>query len=425
MPRVLAYDVTRLFVGPVFLTPRGIDRVDLALARHVFADPASPNLGILPTPWGVRAYPAGLMIEMLDKLEHLWSEQVEAADDPQLQWLIEHVHSPVVPQQSSLTPDAMPLRIKVVRQLQMLFATGLKLGRPVRGAVPRNAVYVNIGQLGLAVPPFFNWLEDRSDVICAIMLHDVIPIEFPHLVSPAHVDHHARMVRTVADRADCLIYNTESARQSVQAAMLPMGREAVPSLVRSLPLQPAFAQADESIHRLDGINYFIVVSTIEPRKNHELLLQVWQRLIARMGPAAPHLVIVGALGYDAERILAVLDHAPLLRAKVHIVAGLSSKGLASLVLGATGMLCPSHAEGFGLPLLEARALGVPAIASDIAAHHEVANGSSTLLPPDDVGAWEEAILALPQSGRRVRPKIPAQLTEASYCADVLAFLKAF
>jgi glycosyltransferase involved in cell wall biosynthesis len=423
MSRVLAYDVTRLLVGPLFLTPRGIDRVDLALARHVFADPHSPNLGILPTPWGVRAYPAGLMIEMLDKLELLWSEQVEADNDPQLQWLIEHVHSQVVPQQSTRSAAALGLTAKVFRQVQMLMATGLRLGRPVRRAVPRNAVYVNIGQLGLAVPPFFNWLDERRDVACAIMLHDVIPIEFPHLVSPAHSDHHARMVRTVADHADCLIYNTQSARRSVQAAMLPLGREDLPCLVRSLPLQPAFTQAGESIPELDGINYFIVVSTIEPRKNHALLLKVWQRLIQRMGQAAPHLVIVGALGYDSERILAVLEHAPLLRAKVHIVAGLSSKGLASLVLGATGMLCPSYAEGFGLPLLEARALGVPCIASDIAAHHEVANGQSTLLPPDDATAWENAISALPPSGRRVRPAIPAVLTEAAYCVDVLAFLK--
>jgi glycosyltransferase involved in cell wall biosynthesis len=424
MSRVLAYDVSRLFVGPLFLTPRGIDRVDLALARHVFADARSPNLGILPTPWGTRAYPAALMRSLLDRLEHLWSEQVEADSDPQLQWLIQHMHSPLAVRQSAAFPAALGLRAKIVRQLRMLLATGLKLGRPVRCAVPREAVYVNIGQLGLAVPPFFRWLAERKDVTCAIMLHDVIPIEYPHLVSPAHVDHHTRMVRTVVDHADRLIFNTDSARQSVEAAMQHWGGEVLPSLVRPLPLQTAFAEVTESIPELDGVNYFVVVSTIEPRKNHELLLRVWQQLIMRMGPAAPHLVIVGALGYDAERILAVLEDRPLLRTKIHIVSGLSSKALAGLTMGATAMLCPSLAEGFGLPLLEASALGVPAIASNIAAHQEVANGKSVLLPADDVHAWEQAITALLPPGPRTRPAIPGRMTEAAYCEDVLGFLNA-
>lgn len=423
MIRPIAYDITRLFVGPIFLTPRGIDRIDLALARRVFAEADTPNLGILPTPWGMRAYPAAVVRTMLDRLEQLWSEQVEPEHDPQLRWLVDHLRSPAAVRQADAPrPAKLALSQKIARQLAMLATTGLPLGKPVRSAVPRGAVYVNIGQFGLVVRPFFNWLADRKDVTCAIMLHDVIPIEYPHLVSATHVGNHTRMVETTARHADCLIYNTHAARVSVEAALREFGRSGLPSLVRALPLQPAFDQVEAPFSPLAGIDYCVVVSTIEPRKNHAMLLEAWQHLIARQGNAAPHLVIVGALGYDAVRTLAPLETDAALREKVHIVSGLSSPALAALVLGARAMLCPSLAEGFGLPLLEAQALGVPTIASDIAAHREVANGGAILLDAADVMGWVDAIAGLPGARGRGPIERSADLGEAAYCADVLGFL---
>ena len=62
---VIAYDVMRLFIGPSFLTPRGIDRVDLALARHIFDDESSQNVGVLPTPAGVYAFSAAQVRNLL------------------------------------------------------------------------------------------------------------------------------------------------------------------------------------------------------------------------------------------------------------------------------------------------------------------------------------------------------------------------
>lgn len=76
MERVFAYDLLRLCLGPLFLTPRGIDRVDLALACHLFDSDDSSNLGILPTPWGVRALPARVVRRMLERLKSSGAKQV-------------------------------------------------------------------------------------------------------------------------------------------------------------------------------------------------------------------------------------------------------------------------------------------------------------------------------------------------------------
>lgn len=425
MSQVIAYDLARLFIGPIFATPRGIDRVDLALARHIFADGNDQNVGILPTPWGVRALPAPIVRRALTHLKALWAEDVACDDDLTLQRLIDTLRGREPrPGQPACDRQSLTTRRRARRMLDHIKATGFQLWQSADRAVPTGAAYLNVGQIGLAVPLFYNWLARRPDVTCTIMLHDVIPLEYPHLVMPGSVAHHARMVDTAAQRAHGLLFNTASARDGVSAALAELGRKQTPSLVRSLPLASAFVEAEVSLRELKGVHYFVAVSTIEPRKNFELLFDVWKRLEKRLGSATPHLIVVGSPGYEAEAILSKLEEVGPVRSRIHHISGLSSSGLAALILGASGMLSPSFAEGFGLPVMEANAMGVPTIASDIAAHREVANASTVLLPVDDAAGWAREVLKVPTAGIRKRPSIPVHMTEAAYCADVVAFLRA-
>lgn len=427
MPRVIAYDFARLFIGPIFQTPRGVDRVDLAFAQHVFNDDASPNLGILPTPWGVRAFPAKMIRRWLAHLTSLWVEDIEIERDRQLLGLIQLIRTETEGAQGSPSDklcgsSQLSFPRKTARLLGQLRFTGIPLGQCARKRVPEGATYINIGQIGLAVPIFHAWLAQRRDITCAMMLHDAIPLEHPQLVPTGADAHHARMIRTAARHADCLIFNSAASRESVNREMDRLEGVQLPSIVRALPLPKAYFEVDTSLPALADTPYFVVVSTIEPRKNHALLIRVWGRLIDQMGEQAPHLIIVGSRGHDAERILAPLDAYPSLSKRIHLVSGLSSPALAALVLGADGMLCPTFSEGFGLPVLEGNAMGVATIASDIPAHREIGNGCTTYLPCDDEELWQQAILATRPVGLRKRPPLSANLTEAAYCADILAFL---
>lgn len=423
MSRIIAYDMCRMFVGPYSATPRGIDRIDLAMANHVFADPDSPHIAILPTPLGVRAYPAHVARRLLDHLQTIWGESAKTQRDPRLQGLITGMQARTP---ASGTLDVARLRRAkgVLRMIATVRHTGLGLGRAAEAAVPTGAVYVNLGQLALAMPMFFTWLGKRPDVACALMLHDTIPLDHPEMVKPVSVGYHATMIGTAAAHADCLIFSTAFAQASVNAALARMGRDPLPGLVRSLPVPAAFAKGGEAIPQLAGIQYFVVVSTIEPRKNFGLLLRVWQRLVETRGGQAPHLVIVGAHGLDAERILAPLAGSAQLRERVHHVSGLTTPALARLVAGCAAVLSPSFAEGFGLPLLEGIAMGVPTIASDIPSHREIAHATTTLLATDDAAGWEAAIVATPRpaAGRR-RVPLPFALSEAAYCADLMTFIE--
>ena len=130
---------------------------------------------------------------------------------------------------------------------------------------------------------------------------------------------------------------------------------------------------------------------MEPRKNLELLGEVWKRLCAERGDLAPHLVIVGAKGWRGDQIAARLARAPSTANRLHLVHGLSTPALARLLAGARALLSPSFTEGFGLPVAEALALGAPVIASDIASHCEIARDGVTLVDPLDGPAWKAAV----------------------------------
>lgn len=424
MPRAIAYDLTRLFLGPLSMSPRGIDRVDVALANHFFPNEESQSIGILPTPWGVRGFDAGMVRRGLDNLHRIWAERIDEAGDPQWQDLVARLCGTPLEAAPAARRKSLNMIGKAHRMWQHLRQTGVGLGRPV-AALPHNAIYLNIGQIGLAVPAFHRWLSQRRDITAAFMLHDTIPLEYPQFVSPSSAKHHTQMVRTAAERADLVITTTQHARECIVESMTKMGRADVPVHVRGLPLPETLGMPRSADPALTKHHYFLTCSTVEPRKNHGLLIEVWRRLIAQKGDQVPHLIIVGSRGHNADAILAAIKNDLALSRHIHHVAGLSSPALGRLILGAAAMLCPSHAEGFGLSVLEANALGVPTIASDIAAHREIACTTTRLLPTNDPEAWKQAVLHHDAGGMRHTPAIPPAISQPAYCQDIAAFIDNF
>ncbi len=138
--------------------------------------------------------------------------------------------------------------------------------------------------------------------------------------------------------------------------------------------------------------YFVVIGTIEPRKNHLLLLHIWRRMVEQLGSKAPILMIAGRRGWENENILDLLDRCPALARHVIECSALSDDSLAELIGGARALLMPSFAEGFGLPVAEALALGTPVLCSDIPALRETGGAVPDYIDPLDAPAWQAAIM---------------------------------
>lgn len=401
--RPIAYDVTRLFLGPLSRTPRGIDRVDLAYAEYVFG--MRPDaLAVLPTPWGVRCFGPERVLPGLKRLRALWSETEVPETDP----IYRNLRRRLLGQQEEggfATPRGGG---GAARLLSLMRATGVAPGAAVRRTVQPNAIFLSVGHLGLGFPFLQRWLDRRPDVLPVFMLHDAIPVDAPEYVEPAGVRGHARMLDAAARYARGLIATTAAARATVDAQLARRGHVAgLPTFVRALPASEAFGPHVGVDPALEGCTYFVACATLEPRKNLELLSEVWKRICAQHGENAPHLVIVGAKGFTGERIAERLQLARSTQGRIHLVHGLSTPSLARLVAGARALLSPSFTEGFGLPVVEAQALGTPVIAADIPSHQEIAREGTLLIDPLDGPRWKMAV----ELAMRERPSVTGLPTE--------------
>lgn len=389
----VALDLSRLALAPVRRAPRGIDRVELAYARHYLHEWPGMCLPVLPMPWGVRCYARERGVAFLDAVEALWQENVGHDDDPlyaRTKLFLAGAPSLTHHTLKGVKPNLFEQTQGYLRFLAM---TGFSWGRPVRSELPRGTVYLNVGQLEV-FSPVLTWLERRPDVRSVFMIHDLIPLELPEHHLPIGIALHHRIVRNTARFARALIVPSAAVGEAVRAALSPFGRGDIPVHVEHLAVADAFLTPLPKDAALAGLRYFVICGAIDSYKNHLMLLRVWRELVARLGVRAPKLVIAGGPGVTSAEVLAYLREASDLRHHVMLASGLSTPALRQLMAGATALLMPSLAEGFGLPIVEALAQGTPVLASDIPAHREAgAGGDVTYLPAADDDRWTAAILA--------------------------------
>jgi glycosyltransferase involved in cell wall biosynthesis len=138
--------------------------------------------------------------------------------------------------------------------------------------------------------------------------------------------------------------------------------------------------------------YFVCIGTIEPRKNHLLLLNIWRRMAEERGAdTIPKLIVIGRRGWENEQIVDMLERCPALVGCVEEHNGMTDETVAGVLAGARALLFPSFAEGYGMPVTEALSLDVPVICSDLPALREAGGPVPDYLDPLDGRRWREAI----------------------------------
>ncbi len=239
-------------------------------------------------------------------------------------------------------------------------------------AAPRAADLVHAPTL--LVPP-----RRRRGLV--VTIHDAVPWTHPETLTPRGVRWHRQMADIAVREADRIVVPTAAVEAALRAVLPDLGPTQVAVIPQGvtaalLPTGARSAELPELPER-----YLLSLATLEPRKGLDVLLE------ALAQPDAPDLplLVVGPAGWggvDVGEQAARLG----LASRVRALGRLPDAQLAGVLAGATALVMPSRAEGFGLPVLEAMAAGVPAVTSDDPALVEVGGGATAVAPREDPAA---------------------------------------
>ncbi|MFC0408324.1 glycosyltransferase family 4 protein [Roseomonas elaeocarpi] len=217
------------------------------------------------------------------------------------------------------------------------------------------------------------------------LLHDAMPLAVPEWCNASTVEQYARWFSALPILADAILCNSEATAADLRRFAgrylpeLPLPPVAVVPL-NGIPAAPELP--GEVPAALRERSYVLCVGTIEGRKNHALIFQAWLNILRQLGPACPVLVCVGRPGWRAEGAMALLDASPELKARVMILHDVDDATLRALTENCRFAVCASHAEGWGLPVSEALALGRPVLAAAHSALLESGAGGAVFFAPN-------------------------------------------
>ena len=372
---MIALDLSRLLSRAGRGTPTGIDRVELAYGEHLTATPRDTCFIALGPAGRLGVVPDHAAAGFIAAIGAAWRGVPDPADQDRM-----------------VRSLARRVRFALLAAREQALAARLQ-----RSAA--RPVYLLVSHHHLENHRLIARLKQRSRALFVCLIHDLIPIEFPEYAKPGQATHHLRRIETAVELADALIVNSAVTQRALQPHLDRAGR-APPLLVA--PFGADLPSAPRASLRAFDRPYFVCVGTIEARKNHLLLLNLWRHLASELGAAAPLLVLIGQRGWETENVVDMLDRCPGLRGLVIERDTVPDREMVGLLCGAAALVLPSFAEGFGFPLVEALQLGVPALCSDIPALREIGGDVAEFFDPLDGPGWRRAVLdyAAPGSPRR-------------------------
>jgi glycosyltransferase involved in cell wall biosynthesis len=206
-------------------------------------------------------------------------------------------------------------------------------------------------------------------------VHDLAFLRLPDTVQRETLDNLREHLPRVLHAADALIAVSGATADDLEA-LAGVTRRRIHVIHEGV--DPAFAAGDAAVPDRLPSRYLLFVSTLEPRKNVLNLLAAFALAAAEGYPG--DLVLVGRWGWRTEAVQEALARSPV-RGRIHHLDYLDRPVLASVMRHAEALLFPSLLEGFGLPVVEAMACGIPVIVSRATSLPEVAGDAALYVDP--------------------------------------------
>ncbi len=221
--------------------------------------------------------------------------------------------------------------------------------------------------------------------ICTV--HDLAYRKFPEWLE-RKVIRDDRFVRRSVDLADAVIVPSQQTKLDLIEIMdVDRNKIHIVNVPPNSIFSSAKAESDLKVKEKFSLAkpYILFVGTVEPRKNIPSIVKAFETV-----PDRVDLVIVGKKGWHTEESLRSIESSSA-KARIHYLEYVTDEELASLYRRALCFVYPSFYEGYGFPLLEAMASGIPIITSNNSSMREIADGVALLVSPSSVEDIAEAM----------------------------------
>jgi glycosyltransferase involved in cell wall biosynthesis len=369
-PRLL--DISRL-VSRVGKGPHtGIDRVELAYFREFLKGDARVYfLCRLPKSYAV--------------LDRNGGQQIFERIIGRAKWSTRGLARIILPKSNPVHQAA----VSDVWRLAIAKSSGKGLAKALVGLFSGGVHYYNVGHSNIR-QLVFEAVTECLDSNIIVLIHDLIPVTYSDFSTADTTKKFNVSLKITSELAGRVIYNSKSTQQEAEAEFARLGR-VPPGLAAHLGVDLVAPPNMGEIG--SNTTTFISLGTIEPRKNHVLLLEIWQGFVRTMHPdQIPELHIIGRRGWNNDKVFSILDNDPMMGKHVFEHNDLSDEAVRSRLAQCRALLFPSFVEGFGLPLIEAAALGVPIICGENDIYREILGDYPLYLNVDNFYLWEKEIL---------------------------------
>lgn len=255
----------------------------------------------------------------------------------------------------------------------------------------------------------------RSTAKYVLTIHDLVPVLFPDLNTRAYSFYMAKAMRISAKMADLIIAVSNSTKKdAVERLGIPHEKirvvyEGVSERFRVLDKMSCLDHLKKKYEI--GKGFILFIGRLEPRKNILRLLK-GLRLLLSQERFDGQLVLLGERTPAHQAIVDCIGRYHL-RQRTVFIHGAEESELPLIYNGASAFVLPSLYEGFGLPLLEAMACGIPVVASNISSIPEIAGDAAILVNPLDPQAIADGLKTALFDSSRIRELVANGLRRAS------------
>lgn len=225
----------------------------------------------------------------------------------------------------------------------------------------------------------------RKGARIAIVVYDLLPARHPEWFNEKQSIYFGKWLRFIGRHADQALCISRSIAQdleqwlqqeklvrpkhSIDIKAFPLGGD----LRQSKPTQGITETEKAMLERLQNRQFVLMVGTIEPRKGHARALDAFDQLFFSRPEDAPILAIVGRTGWKSEDVEERIRRHPSINDRIFWFSNASDEFLDILYRKCRGVLFPTFAEGFGLPIVEAMSHGRPVLARDLPVFREISS----------------------------------------------------